>query len=112
TYLPGWLRDARELIHDRFAETITLAEIARALDVHPVHLARMFRKHFQCPMGEYQRRLRVEYASCQLMNTKVPLAEIAQSAGFSDQSHFSNTFRKQTGMTPRKFRSTFSLRES
>jgi len=107
-YLPAWLRKAKELLHDRFSETLTLDEIAQEVGVHPVHLARTFRKHYRCSVGEYQRRLRVEDASLQLTTTQRPLADIALVAGFTDQAHFSRVFKSYTGETPAKFRTYFS----
>jgi len=106
--VPGWLRQAKELLHDRFSETISLDEIAGHTGVHPVHLARTFRKHYRCSIGEYQRRLRVENASRQLMTSSRPLADIALFAGFADQAHFSRVFKSHTGLTPAKFRAHFN----
>jgi len=106
-YLSGWLRDATTLLHDRFSETVTLGEIARQVGIHPVHLARAFRKRYRCSPGEYQRRLRVEHASRQLMATGRSLADIALSSGFSDQAHFCRVFKAHMGLTPAKFRATF-----
>jgi AraC family transcriptional regulator len=108
-YLPGWLRAARDLLHDRFSETIRLNEIADQVGVHPVHLARAFRQRYGCSLGEYQRRLRVEHASRQLVATKRSLADIALAAGFADQAHFSRVFKERAGLTPAKFRATFAL---
>jgi AraC family transcriptional regulator len=50
------------------------------------------------------RRLRVEAACGQLAEGDRTLAEIAQEAGFCDQSHFHRVFRRQVGMTPAAFR--------
>jgi AraC family transcriptional regulator len=55
-------------------------------------------------VGEYLRRLRIDRAAEQLVWGDLPLAEIAIAAGFSDQSHFSNVFRRRTGISPSAFR--------
>jgi AraC family transcriptional regulator len=108
-YIPVWLRAARDFLHDRFSETIRLDEIAEQVGVHPAHLARVFRQRHGCSLGEYQRRLRVEHASRQLVATKRSLADIALTAGFADQAHFSRVFKEHTGLTPAKFRATFAM---
>jgi len=101
---PNWLVQARDLLHDGFAERLNLAEVARQVGVHPVHLARTFRRHFRCTLGEYQRSLRVEYASRQLSTTQISLAEIAMASGFVDQAHFSRVFKDLTGWSPGRYR--------
>jgi AraC family transcriptional regulator len=101
---PRWLDRARELLHDRHAEGLSLGMIAAAVGVHPVHLARTFRREYGCSPGEYVRRLRVEIACQRLATSDMPLAEIALAAGFSDQSHFTKTFRHYNGMTPGEYR--------
>ena len=101
---PPWLRLTRELIHDRFAEKLSLGEIAGAVGVHPVHLARAFRRQHGCTPGEYTRRLRIEFACRQLASSDLPMVQVALAAGFSDQSHFTKAFRRQMRMTPGEFR--------
>ena len=102
--LPTWLLRARDLLHDHFAERLNLAAVATEVGVHPVHLAREFRQRFHCTLGEYQRNLRVEYASRQLSMTRLSLAEIAMASGFVDQAHFSRVFKSLTGWSPGKYR--------
>ena len=58
---PRWLEQARELLHARFSERLTLASMAEAVGVHPVHLARTFRRFYHCTIGDYVRQLRVEF---------------------------------------------------
>lgn len=107
---PYWLTQAKDLLHASFAETITAVEVAEIIGVHPVHLARVFRRFNRCTLGEYVRRLRVESASRRLLASDEPLSEIALTTGFSDQAHFSRTFKSQTGLTPAEFRNTFHCR--
>ena len=104
---PQWLERARELIHARFAERLTLDEIAAHAGVHPVHLASVFRRRFDCTIGDYIRDRRIEYASRELMTASTPLALIALDAGFANQAHFSTTFKRITGFTPAAYRKSF-----
>jgi AraC family transcriptional regulator len=104
---PQWLKRARELIHTRFAERLTLDEIAAHAGVHPVHLATVFRRRFHCTIGDYIRDRRIEYALRELTRARTPLALIALDAGFSNQGHFSTTFKRITGFTPAAYRKSF-----
>lgn len=102
--LPVWLRRAEELIRQHFTEKLSLRTIARAVDVHPSHLARTFRKRHHCSVGEYVRRLRVEYAARALLQPDAALADISLAAGFSDQSHFTHEFKRQMRLTPSQYK--------
>ncbi|HWN20194.1 MAG TPA: AraC family transcriptional regulator [Gemmatimonadales bacterium] len=103
---PRWLDEARDRIHVELAARPSLTGLAASVGVHPVTLARAFRRAFGCTVGEYVRRLRIERAARQLADTDLSLAEIALAEGFSDQSHFSNLFRRHTGLSPFQFRNT------
>jgi len=101
---PPWLKQAKDLLHDRFTESLSLQHIAQSVGVHPVHLARVFREHQRCTVGEYLRRLRIEFACEQMIHSDSGLLEIALAAGFSDQSQFSHAFKRATGLPPGEFR--------
>jgi AraC family transcriptional regulator len=102
---PPWLERAREILHEQAGITPTLASLASEVGVHPVHLAHEFRKFYRESVGEYVRRLRIEMVCREIAQSARPLSEIAADAGFYDQSHFSNTFKRYTGLTPAAFRS-------
>lgn len=104
TNLPSWLPQARDLIHAHFSENLTLLGIAQSVGVHPVHLARVFRRSYRCTVGEYVRKLRVTFAYQRIAESDSPLAEIALAAGFYDQAHFSKAFKCMTGVSPGRLR--------
>jgi AraC family transcriptional regulator len=101
---PAWLRTVCEILNDRFAERLGLGQIAHLVGVHPVYLATAFRRHYNCTIGEYVRRLRLEYSCRELARSNRPLAEIAVAAGYADQSHFCRTFKNSTGLSPAQYR--------
>jgi len=101
---PNWLMQARDLLHGRFTDSLNLVEIANLVGVHPTHLARTFKKHYRTTVGEYLRRLRLDWATRRLSETEDSITEIALAAGFYDQSHFSHLFKQHTGLTPAEFR--------
>ena len=107
---PRWLRQAREILDERFDENLTLIALSELVGVHPVHLAREFRRFYRSTVGEYVRRRRVEIACRQISTTDSPLSEIALAAGFFDQSHFARTLKKFTGLSPSEYRAAFRSR--
>ena len=104
TRAPKWLGRVVERLNDEFTENISSEELALEANVHPVHLASVFRRFYHQTIGEYVQKKRVAHASELLLNREIPLTEIAYSAGFSDQSHFTRVFRRFTGLTPGAFR--------
>jgi AraC family transcriptional regulator len=101
---PAWLVRARELLGAAVqGPTPKVAAVAQAVGVHPVHLARAFRRHYQVTPGEFLRRLRLEAAKAELSGPE-SLAAIAHRAGFTDQSHFTRAFKAAFGTTPGSWR--------
>jgi AraC family transcriptional regulator len=107
---PRWFHRVKERLHADFREHLRIRDLARDAGVHPVHLARVFRKIENRTPGDYQQRLQVR-AACELLrDPEWPLAAIAAECGFADQSHLTRTFRRMTGTTPARFRRAISLR--
>ncbi len=104
--VPRWLTQAQELLTDRCAEPLSIRAVAQEVGVHPAHLTRSFSQCFKRSPGEHLRRSRVARAAAKLRETDLPLAEIALSCGFADQSHFTNVFRRYKALTPAAFRRT------
>jgi AraC family transcriptional regulator len=101
---PRWLVQARDLIEARFSEPLSLSDIAAAVEIHPVHLCRQFRRHYRRTVADYTRQLRVESACRKISMSNQSLADIAIEAGFSDQAHFTRVCKRLTGRTPAEFR--------
>lgn len=109
---PRWLDRVHELIRDRFSVNLSLSEIAAVAGISADHLARSFRWFHGCTIGEYVRRLRVEFACRRLATSDLSLVQVALEAGFSDQSHFTKTFKRYMRVTPAAFRMIHSRRRS
>lgn len=99
-----WLDRAEAMLRERCCERLSLEAIAAECNVSADYFAREFRARFGCTVSEYVRELRLAFACWQLVDTEVPLAAIAEGAGFADQSHFTRVFRSRFGMTPGAYR--------
>jgi AraC family transcriptional regulator len=101
---PSWLYKAVELLYDRYLEDLSIASVANGVGIHPVHLARSFRRHFRCSPGEFTRFRRLERATGMLAQSNRSLSEIALESGFSDQSQFNRAFIRDLGIAPGEYR--------
>jgi len=104
-HVPGWLSRIQDKLRTEHCRRLTLDELAREAGVHPVHLSRIFRRSVGEGIGDHIHRLRVRTACERLLDPCASLAEISFATGFADQSHFTRSFRRITGMTPGTFRS-------
>ena len=101
---PAWLLLVLEILDSRFTTDLGLGSIAAEVGVHPVHLARTFRHYQRCTVTNYVRRLRVDFACRQLAQSDLSLTDVALTSGFCDHSHLCRHFKRETGLTPARYR--------
>ncbi len=100
---PGWLKRIEEQILDEFYRPVLVQDLAREAGVHPVYLARLFRRYYSCSIKEFLQEIRLREAISAVADGETPLSHIAFDAGFSDQSHLTRMFRLKTGASPAQF---------
>jgi AraC family transcriptional regulator len=101
---PVWLSQAEELLRAHFLDSLDLDAIGSRIGVTALHLARRFREHYGVSPATYVRQLRIEWAAEQLTGGSGSISEIALTAGFADQSHFTREFKRHTGLPPDRYR--------
>jgi AraC-like DNA-binding protein len=89
-----------EYINSNLDQNIGLEALAEMAGLSTHHFARAFKQTVGMPPHCYVLQRRIEHAQQMLRNTDLPMAEIAVSAGFSDQSHLARHFRRITGVSP------------
>lgn len=102
---PSWLKRAFEMSFTADDVDLSVADLAAEAGVHPVHLARVFKRYLLCSPGEHLRGRRLERAVAMLGESRASLADVAQASGFADQAHFSRAFRTAFRSTPSTWRS-------
>jgi len=108
SHLPRWLTTAKELMRAEMRSSLVVEDIARQVGVHPVHLSRTYKVHFGTTIQHDLRQMRVRAACEFLRGTDAPLADVARSCGFFDQSHFTRCFKLFVGYTPKRYRQRFA----
>ena len=98
------LRRAIEFMHDNFSRELALEEIASAAYLSEYHFARLFKQITGVTPHVYLANIRLERARKLLVETALPISEIAAMVGYQSQSHFSKMFRSVAGITPRSYR--------
>jgi len=95
---------AIDCIHQRYAEPLSLTQLAAVACLSKFHFSRLFGLETGMSPHAYLLRERVKAASTLLAATDTPIAQIAARTGFARTSHFAVAFRSATGMTATEFR--------
>ena len=98
------LRDAVLYIENRFDESITLPDIAKAAGMNHTTLTALMKEELGLTAIEYLMKYRITVAKKQLEFTSVPIKDIANMTGFKTVQHFSRVFKAHTSATPAEFR--------
>lgn len=100
----GWLTFARAALDRAIDGPVSVTALAARCGVHPVYLARAFRRAYAVSPTEYHLRRRLAYVASLLAAGEMNVAEIAASTGFSDQAHLSRHFTALFGIAPGRYR--------
>ncbi len=96
-----------DYIYDNLHEKISVEDIADSVGLSPSYLSRLFHKEVGVTISVYTAVKRVETAQNMLRFSDYSPTDIGNYLAFSSNSHFINTFKKYTGMTPREFRAKY-----
>ena len=93
-------------IDDNIAEKLTADSVAETFYINKKQLYSLFKKAFNKTFHRYIDEKRMALAISLLKNTELRVVDVAEKCGYGDYNHFIQTFKKQTGITPLKFRRT------
>ena len=94
-------------INNNYKKPITNKSIAALVGYHEYHLNRLFLKRMGTGIHRYIIDMRIDEAKRLLLNSNLPLSQISEQVGFSNNTYFSNCFSKKIGISPSNFRKEF-----
>ena len=102
----GIITQVVSFIRNNYMHKITLADVAAHVFLSPSYLSKIFKDEMQTSFNGYLSEVRIEKSKVLLLSNDLSIVEVSELVGFIDQSYFNKVFKKQTGMTPKKYRET------
>jgi AraC-like DNA-binding protein len=97
-------RRAKELMEAKLGQSISMSQMAQECGLSAAHFARAFRRTTGQAPHRWLLQQRLDRAKQLLLSSALPLAQIALTCGFAEQSHFTRTFTRNVGISPGAWR--------
>ena len=95
---------ALDYIKRNYMGRITLEDVSNHVYLNPSYFSKIFKNEMKSTFVSYVNKMRISTSKNMLLDSSVPLTDIANLVGFEDQSYFTKVFKKATGVTPGRFR--------
>ena len=109
--LPGQsslIMDIRQYLDTNYMNDLSLQSISKEFHISTYYLAHIFKEETGYSPMNYIIRRRIGEAQTLLITTRRTITEIASQVGFSNPNNFNIQFQKQVGLSPRKYRKTYT----
>ena len=101
------LQRAKDLADARYAEPLTVADLAAAANLSRAHFSREFRRAFGEPPHVYLLTRRLERAAALLRHTDYAVADICCAVGLTSVGSFTTSFTRVYGLSPTAYRAAY-----
>lgn len=98
------LMDAIKYLEQHYLEDPSLKQTAACIHTSPAHLSRLFTSELQTSYSVFLTEIKLEHAMKLLVNTNIPITEVAAQSGYQNSNYFCDAFKKHLGMSPLRFR--------
>jgi|ERR1043166_3174711 AraC-like DNA-binding protein len=98
---------ARKFIEQHSGDALSLSKVAKAVNISANHLSEKFKQVTDVNFVDYVARVRFEKTRDLLLNSNLPISEIAFAVGFQSLSQFNRVFKKLSGKSPTEFRAAY-----
>ena len=97
-------KEVKQYVKDHLADDLNISRIAEIMHFNPQYLARTFKAETDQGILEYITTERIEAAKKLLVETNIPVKEIAALVCYQDYAYFTRVFKKETGISPKQYR--------
>ena len=104
TYHEQQVQQVETFMNRNLHRCLSRRELARAANVSPAHLGRIFLATLGKTPGRRLSELRMAYAKEMLLNSTLSISQVAMAAGYQSFSHFSKIFKQTSGIPPSEYR--------
>lgn len=112
--LPDWAgtkpelaHSAQKLIRESYAQKFSLEAVANTLHINKYYLLRIFKSETGMTLLEYHNFVRCKEAEALLQSQEYSISMVASMVGYVSASHFTQVFRRITGLTPSEYRRSY-----
>ncbi|MBB3701197.1 helix-turn-helix domain-containing protein [Flammeovirga yaeyamensis] len=102
--IQGKLDELEQYIKDNLEEEISIEDLCKRIGFSKTKLHHLFKDYFKYSMYDYIKFLRMQKAKSLIVGTNLGISEIANKVGYNSVTHFTNLFKKETGLTPTQFK--------
>lgn len=100
------VRTAVEYIKENYKEKLTLVDVADQAHVSQWHLSKLLNKHIEKNFYDILNEVRITKAKQLLQDASLRISDISDLVGYTDSTHFSRVFKKETGMSANVYRAS------
>lgn len=100
-----------EYVQENYRDQISYETLGEHFHMSPIYLNRIFKKHLKASLHEYLLNYRISAAETMLRSSGATVKEVAHSSGFTDVAHFSKSFKRITGYSPKDYRTAHASLE-
>lgn len=104
---PFSLRLAQYVL-DHYNEDLSLKSLAAHFKGNAAYIGQVFKRDIHLSFSEYLNHVRMEKAKEYLLNGSISAKEIARRVGFANTTYFCTVFKKETGLSPDRYRKTIN----
>lgn len=98
------IRQARAYVQQHYSEPITLESVCEAVGFSPSYFSALFKRETGENFVRYLTRVRIDRAKELLQQTNLSVSEVCSRVGYNDLKHFTQTFKKETSLSPAQYR--------